>query len=207
MFIKKTLVLCLLAMVAIGLGALEDNTHSSIGLHFGTSSGNGYAMRWMGPSLGLQATLGAYTSGSNEVKFNEYYYDYDYEAGENEITVTRKGRSTSGTAALNGLIMLDHFNRGRLYIMAGGSYTYYREKRFSALYQKVNDQSYNYRLVPNSVSSVKNTEHRWTAGIGPGVELGLSRHFRISFEVPITYNNDDEIIMYIPQVGFYYYFN
>jgi len=195
-----------LLSLAISVAALEDNSRSSIGLHFGTSSGNGYAMRWMGRDLGLQATLGAYTSGNNDVKFNESYYDYENESTASEITVTKKGRSTSGTIALNSLIMLDHFNRGRLYIMAGGSYTYHREKVFSAQYRRVVGQSYNYELVDNSETSEKKTEHRWTAGIGPGLELGLSRHFRIAFEVPITYNYDDEIIMYIPQVGFYYYF-
>lgn len=207
MFTKKMLILVILAGFTLGVNALEDNTHSSIGLHFGTSSGNGYAMRWMGSKLGLQATLGAYTSGSNDVKFNDYYYDYDYETTDNEIDVNKKGRSTSGTVALNGLIMLDHFNRGRLYIMGGGSYTYYREKKFTARYRLSTDGSHSYQLIPGSETSSKETEHRWTAGIGPGVELGLSRHFRISFEVPITYNYDDEIIMYIPQVGFYYYFN
>ena len=205
MYTKKLLFLCLLAVLAVGLNAREDNTHSSIGLHFGTSSGNGYAMRWMGPKLGLQATLGAYTSGSNDVKFNETYYDINDEYTDNEITINKKGRSTSGTVALNGLIMLDHFNRGRLYIMAGGSYTYHRERVYSSRYIRSNYDNYN--LVPNSKTSTRKTENRWTAGIGPGIELGLSRHFRIAFEVPITYNYDDEIIMYIPQVGFYYYFN
>ena len=162
-------------------------------------------MRWMGPKLGLQATLGAYTSGSNDVKFNETYYDINDEYTDNEITINKKGRSTSGTVALNGLIMLDHFNRGRLYIMAGGSYTYHRERVYSSRYIRSNYDNYN--LVPNSKTSTRKTENRWTAGIGPGIELGLSRHFRIAFEVPITYNYDDEIIMYIPQVGFYYYFN
>jgi len=207
MFNRRFFILCLLAVLAVGLGALEDNTHSSIGLHFGTSSGNGYAMRWMGPKMGLQVTLGAYTNGSNDVKFNESYYDYDDDFTDNQITITKKGRSTSGTMALNGLIMLDHFNRGRLYIMAGGSYTYHRERVYSARYNRVSAGSYTYNLVPDSKTSTRKTENRWTMGIGPGIELGLSRHFRISFEVPITYNYDDEIIMYIPQVGFYYYFN
>jgi hypothetical protein len=34
----------------------------------------------------------------------------------------------------------------------------------------------------------------------------LGKNFRVALELPITYNWEQRIVMYIPQIGFYYYF-
>lgn len=195
----------LLLLVSAILSADDINSKMSIGLHFGTVTGNGFAMRFMGESAGLQATLGAYTSGSNDVKFREYYYPEDGIV-DPVITVERRGMDTSLNTALNGILFLDHFRKGRMYLIGGAAYTFYREKRFFSEYQRVPGSYGQYELRPNTETSEQNTEHRWTAGFGPGIEFAVSKHFHMSFEMPITYNYKDEIVMYIPQVGFYYYF-
>jgi len=195
--------LFLLLLAAGALSAEADNTRMGIGLHFGTVSGNGYSMRWMGEDLGLQLTLGALTSGSNNVRFSNYYYPDDDEAGS-PISVEKKGRDRSLTGAINLIIMLDHFKRGRLYLAGGCSYTNYKKRVFTMDY--IESSYNNYVLVEGSRREEDVLEHRWTAGLGPGVELGISSHFRIAFEVPITYNYKDDIVMYVPQVGLYYFF-
>lgn len=202
----KILIMTLLILIfSVAIKAEDINSRMSIGLHFGTVTGSGFAMRFMGDSVGLQATLGAYTSGTNDFKFREYYYPED-DTNDPVITVERRGMDTSLNTAINGIMFLDHFRKGRMYLIGGASYTYYREKKFFADYERVPGMYNQYILRPNTETSEQNTEHRWTAGFGPGIEFAISKHFHMSFEMPITYNYKDEIVMYIPQVGFYYYF-
>lgn len=208
---RKIILVMLLFIAATSLSAIKDNSYNSIGLHFGTSSGNGYAMRWMGEQLGFQITLGASTKGSNKVKFPDSYYDYsfDYTPDINdEIWVKKTGRSSTGTMAINGILMLDHFNSGRIYIMGGGSVKNGRKSVFSSKYRSASfGTNYNRydKIIGKAVKREEKDIYEWTVGFGPGVELSFTRHFRIAFEVPITYNDRKDIIMYIPQVGLYYY--
>lgn len=208
---KHFILILLFALVALSLSAQVSNDKASFGLHFGTSSGNGYSMRWMGETLGIQGTLGAYTLGNNDVKFGTYHYD-DLDSTANLINVSKKGRSTYASAAVNGIVILDHFNMGRFYLMGGGSYHYNRKTLHTATYEKNQyTDSYGYSridyiLTDDPITRSNETEHGWVVGMGPGVELGITRHFHVSFELPITYDHKDDIIMYIPQVGLYYYF-
>ncbi len=202
---KVMLISVLMLLLACGATAVEDNTRAGLGLHFGTVSGNGYSMRWMGEDLGLQLTIGAMTSGSNNVHFNQFYYPEDDETAAT-ITVSKKGRDRSLIGAVNILIMLDHFRRGRLYLVGGCAFNDYRKRVFSANYTDTSYDFTSYQLVQGSVTEEDVHENRWTAGLGPGIELAVSRHFRLALEVPITYNYNDDIVMYIPQVGFYYFF-
>ncbi len=201
---KKLVLLFLSLLFAVGMAAIDDNEKAGLGLHFGSISGNGYSMRWMGEDLGLQLTIGAMTSGSNDVHFNQFYYP-DYDESATTITVSKKGRDRSLIGAINLLFMLDHFKRGRLYLVGGCSVNDYRKRVFSADYRYTSSIS-QYQLVDGSQREEDLNELRWTAGIGPGIELAVSRHFRLAFEVPISYNYKDDIVMYIPQVGFYYFF-
>lgn len=197
------IIVSLMLIIACGIAAQTDNSSVGFGLHFGTVSGNGYAMRWMGEDLGLQLTIGAMTSGSNNVKFYTTYYPDDEEFGS-VITVDKKGRDRSLNGAINVLYMLDHFKKGRLYLAGGFSYTNYKKHVVSMDYRY---EQYNYyTLIEDSRREEDVLEHQWTAGIGPGIELGISSHFRLAFEVPVTYDYKDDIVMYLPQIGFYYYF-
>jgi len=209
---KKILLLGLALMASLALGALEFNSDSAIGIHFGSSTGSGYAMRWFGAKNGLQATFGAYTLGSNKVRFERDLYDWDNEYyGDSLITVDQGGRETAVNLGVNYMLVLDRFQEGRVYIMGGGSYKYFKEKRFSMDYalqqeQGMEDYYEHYEQVPNSLSERNVVQHRWTVGAGPGFEWALNKQFRMAVELPITYNWKHNIVMWLPQAGLYYYF-
>jgi hypothetical protein len=216
------------------------NMSTGIGLHAGTLSGSGYSMRFMGEKHGLQVTLGALTYGSDNVYFPSryYYWDGDYYEygyvmpvgidgnGEDDvpedtlITYEAIGRTTTANIGLNYIYTLDKFNvlghkdYGRLYVMAGGSYSYHNQKVHTKDYELVveePDSTYNYwnwyyDPIDGTEDVTTNIEHHWTVGAGLGAEIALGKQFRVALELPITYNWENRIIMYIPQIGIYYYF-
>ncbi len=199
------LLLLLVLGLTATLAAEPIGYKTALGLHFGTSSGNGYSMRWMGRNHGIQGTLGAYTAGKNTVMFDApYAYDYI----DDVVTVREKGKEGSVILGLNYMYMLDHFRSGRLYIFGGGSYQYYQKRTHYMDFQRVPDgtDGQHFIAVPNTKTSELERQHRWTVGVGPGFEFDLGSQFRMSFELPITYNWKDDIVMYIPQAGLYYYF-
>ena len=234
MNIKPSLILTALLLLTLSLSAQDFLAKTAVGLHAGTQSGTGYSMRFMGEKHGLQTTFGAGTWGDDDVYFptrftywyNDYYTDYwyrDIESGSEDapydtlITITQNGRYNVVNLGLNYIYTLDKFDvlmqkdRGRLYVMAGGSYKYYRQNTFTKNYRWVTVEDTldwdHYEPVDNSEPISKSKlEHRWTAGAGLGVELGLGKNFRVALELPITYNWEQRIVMYIPQIGFYYYF-
>ncbi|HPV14755.1 MAG TPA: hypothetical protein PL126_03795 [Candidatus Cloacimonadota bacterium] len=210
--IRNISLVAILVLLAVGLSAGKYNERKGIGLHFGTASGSGYAMRWMGDQFGFQLTMGAYTKGSNKVNFRDHYYDYDAEyTPDVNGHIWRKisGRSTKAAIGLNGIMVLDRFNKGSFYVVGGGSMTTGKKTVFSAKYllsYSGSDSNSYRRVAMEPIKSEKVNVHDWIVGVGPGIELALTRHFRLAFEVPITYDDSDDIVMYIPQVGFYYYF-
>jgi hypothetical protein len=210
--IRNISLVVVLVLLAASLSAKKYNDDNGIGLHFGTSSGSGYAMRWMGEQFGFQLTLGAYTKGSNKVVFQDPFRDYDADYTPdytNHIWLKKGGRSTKAAIGLNGIVILDHFNKGSFYLMGGGSITTGKRTTFSARY-KLDWAGSNYnvytRVETEPIRRGKESVGDWIVGVGPGVEIGLTRHFRVAIEVPITYDDSEDIVMYIPQVGIYYYF-
>ena len=203
--IKVILLFTLLACV--GVGYAEDLSKKGVGAQFGTASGNGYSYRWIGETHGIQFTLGAITYGSNDVKFPYYLYDEDIDNPGAHATYTRTGRKNSMSAGLNYIHVLDTSRHSRFYLTIGGSVLLSNEKQFTRTYDATNTGYTSYELdtsVPMTSEKVKKT--KWTAGAGPGFEVILDRHFRFSIDLPFTYNSDEEMVMYIPQVGLYYYF-
>jgi len=96
---KKCKLVTLLAviMLALPLCAEVKNSTLGLGIHAGTMTSAGYAMRYFSGKTGFQGTLGAYMFGG-ESNFN---------------------------AGLNIIGVLNEFPLGRFYTTAGGSYRYY----------------------------------------------------------------------------------
>lgn len=207
MKVLKLSLVVLMCSLTLGLMAL-DRSERAIGIQFGTSSGSGYSYRWMGENHGLQFTLGAITYGSNDVKFPNYLYDEDVESPGAETTLyTRKGRKSSMSVGLNYINVLESNRSSRFYLAVGGAYTIRRDKELTRTYNRIDSNYYEYQLdttIPQVKETIKND--KWTVGGGPGFELTLDKHFRFTFDLPFTYNSDEEMVMYIPQVGLYYYF-
>ena len=201
------LLIVVLCIMASGLVA-RDSSERAIGVQFGTSSGSGYSYRWIGENHGLQFTLGAITYGSNKVKFPVFLYDEDVQSPGAESTLySLKGRKSSMSVGLNYINILEGNRSSRFYLSMGGAYTIKRDKEFTRSYNRINNNYYEYELnaVVPEIKSTKNDD-KWTVGGGPGFELTLDKHFRFTIDLPLTYNSEEDIIMYIPQVGLYYYF-
>lgn len=176
----KRILLILIAVVCFsGLMAFE-NYNTSMGFHFGTSTGSGYSVRHWTNTNGYQITIAAYAYGSRNPEYdNNDFYDDNY----------KNARKQTGTLGLNYLWNLQKTKDYHFYIISGGSYSLQKVKRYYAPedHKWVND-------------------NKWTVGAGPGFEMMLAERFHVSVELPITYNHKDDIVMYIPAVGVYYYF-
>ena len=159
---KKILIVLFVCLTA-HLAAM-DKYNTAMGVHFGTSTGNGYSIRKWGESNAYQLTFAAYTSR----KHHPY-------------SITRKNSVSLGANYLWGL---HDSERYKFYLMTGMAYTV-RRVREDGLW--------------------KSDDH-WTVGAGPGFEFEFSDRFHVSIELPMTYNDKDDITMYIPSGGFYYYF-
>jgi hypothetical protein len=89
------------------------------------------------------------------------------------------------------------------YIHAGANWKYSDQKYYHQDYQLVNNTEYR---AAGSVYTSHKVKSFFNVGIGPGAEIQAGRYFKLALELPVTYTGDKEFIMYIPQVGLYYYF-
>lgn len=178
----KRIVLCLIVLVGLNALFAFQGYNSAMGLHFGTSTGNGYGIRHWNAQNGYQVVISAYAYGSKNPHYDIYDFDKDY----------KDARRQAGELGLNYLWDLQRTRDYHFYIMSGGSYKLQKVKRF---------------YKPNSGRSPEWVrDDKWSVGAGPGFEWKLAERFHMSIELPITYNQKDDIIMYIPALGIYYYF-
>lgn len=176
---NKALFLLIILMITTGLYAEKQYT-TAIGLHFGTSTGNGYSFRKWGEDIGYQITFSAYSTGDKNPDYTSSdFTNHDY----------RDARKNSINLGVNYLWQLLESDSYKFYIISGGSFTYRRVKRYARY-----DDS---RWVQ---------DNRWALGVGPGFEFEFSDRFHVCIEMPMTYNQKDDITPFIPSGGFYYYF-
>jgi len=172
----------MIVLLLCGLTALSamDKYDTAMGLHFGASTGNGYSIRKWGDANAYQFTFAAYATGDRNPDYDEYdFTGTDY----------RNARKNSVSLGVNYLWGLLNSERYNFYLMTGMSYTLRKVKRYYA---------------PEDSKWVR--DDRWAVGAGPGFEFEFSDRFHVCIEIPMTYNHNDDITMYIPSGGFYYYF-
>ena len=204
MRIKYIIFIMVIIGLSVSLWAQDINNKNALGFHFGSSTGSGYAMRWMGEKYGLQATLGGYTRGDNDVFFSNTEY---VNSDESIIRIKEDGRDTSVIGGCNLIYILDYYKRGRFYLMGGGSYKFFYQTVYTMDYQ-LTQSTYNdyYTVIPGTRKRDHEIQHRWTVGLGPGFDFSFAKKFCVAFELPITYNWKHDLISYVPQIGVYYYF-
>lgn len=204
---SKTILVLIMALLICGGLSARNYGNKSLGIQFGSSSGSGYAMRWIGQTHGLQITLGALSTGDNDVKFQQYLWNEDIDSDAQTVEYTREGRRTTLSAGLNYIHVLDQSDRTRFFVAMGGAYRVGREQRFTRVYNLQQGTYPEYELdydIPMTEETVN--VDKWTVGAGPGFEFVLDRRFRFTIDLPVTYSSDDKIVMYVPQVGLHYYF-
>jgi len=196
------LTLASLALAQVSLYATEElNQFKGLGVHFGTVSASGFSYRFFSHDQGLQLTLGGITLGSKNI--NDTVYD-DY-GTQNTITLTEEGRRTNFNLGLNYLYTLANNRTGRFYVFAGGSYLYSRVNMYDVEYSRNTNGYYYYRTNTPEREWHKNRNYYYL-GTGLGFDFNLGQNFHWALELPLTMNQDQEFMMYIPQTGLYYYF-
>ncbi len=188
--------------------SLMATTSRGLGLHFGTVSANGFSYRQFTGKHGFQTTLGAISLGSNDTYF--YTPQYGGYGGAPQITLTEEGRRTNVNFGLNYLYALANNPSGRFYVLGGASYLLSRVKQFEQDYGLQSNDGYNdvYVLLGNHPERTKwENKSYYYIGAGIGFELNLGRNFRWAIEMPLSVDQDGDVMMYIPQTGLYYYFD
>jgi hypothetical protein len=199
-------IVALVTFLSAGI-ALYGETARGLGLHFGTVSANGFSYRQFTGKNGFQATLGGITFPGDDYYFsNTMYGDYN---GAQQITVKEDGRTTDINVGLNYLRSLANNPTGRFYIFGGASYRYSRVETFEQDYTLVSGGYGDTYEIMNGHPMRTGAENRgyYFVGAGMGFELNLGRGFKWAIEMPLTVNEDGNIMMYIPQSGLYYYFD
>ncbi len=202
--------LLLFTVNAFALGNGSDDSDvkytQGFGVHFGNVSGNGYAYRYIGKDLGFQLVVGGLTDGDNHTNFPEAAYTYDSPAPLTYLR-TEKGRKYNFNIGGNVILPLRKTTYSMFYLHAGANWKYSDQKIFSQYYDYDHTEYGTSYYYPNEpIYTTHKVRSYCNIGIGPGVELQAGRYFKLALELPVTYTGDDEFIMYIPQVGFYYYF-
>ncbi|PKN80191.1 MAG: hypothetical protein CVU48_02800 [Candidatus Cloacimonetes bacterium HGW-Cloacimonetes-1] len=195
------LLIILVLVCSSTLAAEDSNEARGLGMHFGTVSGNGYSYRVFQNDLGFQLTFGAYQYGNNTPSFLDTYYSSN---GGTTQTVVKNGKKTLGSFGVNALSVLTKTEVSRFYLQFGFSYLVDRTDKYTQVYANTPNKG-TYFKQGDKIHTVKNDDE-WTIGIGPGLEMSGNNNLRLAIELPITYNQSKELIMYIPQIGLYYYF-
>jgi hypothetical protein len=207
---KRIFALIILAglLALVSLAYAQDNEENlkfenhALGVHFGNVSGNGYAYRYMAKNIGFQFVAGGYTSGTNHYNLPDQVSDYEG-IGDVPRVFSDNGRKYSVNLGGNVILPLKRTENTLFYIHSGVCWFYSDTKRFNREYQYYNSGLYS---SDTDVFTSYKIRSYVNVGIGPGAEFLIGKYFKFVLELPITYTGNNELIMYIPQAGLYYYF-
>jgi hypothetical protein len=176
-----------------------DSTQA-LGLQVGIVSGYGIGYRYFFTegsmkNFGIQGVLGGYSSGNNDTSFRPQ----DAELHGTDLIDSDPGKKYYLNIGLSGIYILKKTSLFNFYLAGGMDWVYETKKTYYQEYDAADAE------IGDPYAKTK-TKNLLSMGVGPGAELKLGRYFKISVDLPITYTGSHELIMYIPQVGVYYYF-
>jgi len=89
-------------------------------------------------------------------------------------------------------------------VFGGASILFSRVKQYERDYQL----SGNYYMLMNTPERVSwDPRTYYWVGAGLGFDFKMGQNFHWVLELPLTMNQDQEFMMYIPQTGLYYHFD
>jgi len=184
----------------------EENDSQGFGFHFGNVSGTGYAYRYWMDKWGIQGVIGGLTSGTNKYSFpgiiqENYALDPPLILTDND-----EGRKYSFNFGANVMYSLKRTSNTNFYVHGGFSWSYVDKKFYRQTYSLVSSKELYSYTVTGKPTSHHDIKRNLNVGAGPGVEIDVGKFFKVAIELPLTFTGDREFIMYIPQVGLYYYF-
>jgi hypothetical protein len=199
-----------LAVICLGFGSLSAQQNSKVnqdstqalGLHFGNVSGNGLSYRRFFEHWGVQGVIGGYSTGNNAYDFPDFV---DKEPDLDKIVRKDMGRKYDLNLGLNAIYPLKKTDLFTFYVVGGFCWKYSNRKYYKQDYTPSLTDTLHY-FPDGEVYSTRTIKSFLNMGAGPGMEIKLGDYFKLALEIPITYTGKHEFIMYVPQVGIYYYF-
>ncbi len=208
---RKTLQLLIIITLCLSGGTLlsakavvNPDSTQALGLHFGNVSGNGLSYRRFFDKWGIQAVFGGYSTGSNTYDFVERTIppgDYN----DPVYVMNDMGKKYVLNLGLSGIYPLKKTELFTFYVTGGFSWDYSNRKNYKQDFLQPHPDSV-YYYQDGDVYSKRVVRSYLNIGAGPGMEIKLGPYFKLAAEIPVTYTGKHEFIMYVPQVGIYYYF-
>ncbi len=208
-YLTLILSLCLGGSLLIAKTPVNPDSTQALGLHFGNVSGNGLSYRRFFEKWGIQGVFGGYSTGTNAYQDfpDSVLVPHDYT--DQVYTVKDMGRKYVLNLGVSGIYPLKKTNLFTFYVTGGFSWAYSNRKNYKRDYLADNiETAQDFYQIDSSedVYSGRVVKSYLNMGAGPGMEIKVGPYFKLAVEIPITYTGKHEFVMYVPQVGIYYYF-
>lgn len=182
---KRTLTLVILLSL-VGLWAQKDTETHNIGFMAGQLCRPGVGYRQWFNDWGFQVNGMLMAEQDREPEY------YDYREGDYYAW----GRKLEANLGVSLMKTLNQNDNKRFYALVG--YGLHHSER------KLWESNYPSMSYPTAVGYEVSNRHYW--GTGVGLEMQLLENLLGFVEIPITFQSNGEIMMYIPQIGIFYHF-
>jgi len=199
-------------LLFISLSVSAKEMKHGLGFAAGQISGIGLSYRNVNDMWAWQFTFGAI---SNKNDWEEYDSSSRIYApanepewwSESEWMQVSGGRNTYGSAGINIYRYLHKGERSSFYTMGGLAIFFEHEKEEYSqyFYERVNTE-YVQRVKGSETKTETHYDQTVYFGAGIGIEFLVFDNIRIAFELPLTFSNDGDFFMYIPQTAIQYMF-
>ncbi|MCF7918374.1 MAG: hypothetical protein K9N06_00490 [Candidatus Cloacimonetes bacterium] len=182
-------IITLLVLISIsGIWAAGKVERNNLGFVAGQLSRGGVGYRyWRADDWGYQIS-GMLLATKDDIP--DYY---DNKVGSDYYGW---GRQLTANTSISVMKTLKKNNTNRFYMLVGYGFYHQEKKRWVGNDYNMSGAEYDGYKVTN--------RHYW--GTGVGVDFEIMEYFRGFLEIPITFQSDGEITMYIPQIGIFYKF-
>jgi len=187
----KLIVNLLIVFFVSSLFAVDVSSPNNLGFSAGELSRNGISFRHWNSDWGYQLT-GMILSSKDDIPER-----YDYREGpSSNYDYFAYGREFKTNFGFSIMKTLQSVNYRRFYLLAGYGLYHKEQKRWQSDEADMDDAWEDGYKVINT--------HFW--GIGVGFDLEIYDFTRVYIEIPLTFKSNNEINMYIPQIGIFYRF-
>lgn len=192
----KKLIIIVLLLAAVSIFADEKEERHNVGFSAGELTRSGVSYRYWINSWGINLT-GMLTANDDGVP--DYY---DFRIGESqEYTYFGYGRELNANFGISIMKVFKRNNLSKFYGFLGYGIKHKEQELWASEYP---DISSNWGTgYWNDGYKVSNTHYY---GLGLGVDFELLEYFRGYIEIPLTFESNGDISMYVPQAGILYKF-
>ena len=203
---KKNSILVIIFLLAGSLAAQQKYQHG-LGFAGGMISGSGFSYRFLSDNFGYQINLAGISEGNNDYDFPESISDEWLEPESSATFIDYKdGRNTYLNIGFTFLKPLHSREKSTFYALAGVAIYYssdeYSEQKYS--YDFTQEQF----LPEGEVQKFNKTTSTYNFGGGIGISYNLTENITIFIDWPLvlSYQDNLDIVMAIPQGGIHYFF-